>query len=86
MTSSRACGIRSSKKSRNLRDIRSVLQGVRGEHSVLASVGRNIAYTYLPPSRAKPGLPLQVDVFGERVAGEVAPDILVDPKGTKLTA
>jgi len=50
------------------------------------TVERNIAYTYLPIDQAKPGVPVEVEVFGERVAGQVAPDVLVDPEGKKLVA
>jgi 4-methylaminobutanoate oxidase (formaldehyde-forming) len=50
------------------------------------SLGRNIAYTYLPTTKAKPGLRLQVELFGDHVDGEVAPDVLYDPKGVNLTS
>jgi 4-methylaminobutanoate oxidase (formaldehyde-forming) len=49
------------------------------------TVDRNIAYTYLPIDMAKPGLPVEVEVFGERVSAQVAPDVLVDPEGKKLS-
>lgn len=50
------------------------------------TVGRNIAYTYLPPDRATPGTPIEVEVFGERLPGQVQADVLVDPEGAKLKA
>lgn len=50
------------------------------------TVRRNIAYSYLPTEWATPGLEIEVEVFGERVAGQVAPDVLHDPKGERLTA
>jgi hypothetical protein len=30
------------------------------------------------------GTPLEVEVFGERVPGEVAPDVLHDPEGARI--
>jgi 4-methylaminobutanoate oxidase (formaldehyde-forming) len=50
------------------------------------TLGRNIAYTYLAPARAKPGVRLQVELFGDQVDGEVAPDVLFDPKGVNLAS
>jgi 4-methylaminobutanoate oxidase (formaldehyde-forming) len=50
------------------------------------TVRRNIAYTYLPAERAQPGFPIEVEVFGERLAGQVAPDVLHDPEGKRLVA
>ncbi len=50
------------------------------------TVGENIGLAYLPLSLAKEGVSLQVEVFGERVAAQVAPDVLYDPKGTHLRA
>jgi len=50
------------------------------------TVRRNIAYSYLPNEWATPGLEIEVEVFGERVAGQVAPDVLHDPKGERLNA
>jgi 4-methylaminobutanoate oxidase (formaldehyde-forming) len=47
---------------------------------------RNIAYTYLPVELGKSGRKIQVEVFGEQVAGEVMPDVLYDPKGEHLTS
>lgn len=50
------------------------------------TVRRNIAYTYLPIDLAKAGQSVEVEVFGDRIAAQVAPDVLVDPDGEKLTA
>ncbi len=44
------------------------------------SVGRTVGTTYLPSATAD-GTPIEIDVFADRVAGEVAPDVLVDPNG-----
>ena len=48
------------------------------------TVKRNIAYSYLPTALAKPGTKLEVEVFGQRVAAEVAEDVLYDAKGDRL--
>ena len=48
------------------------------------TVGKNIAFIYLPLELAKEGAPLEVEVFGERVPAVVAPDVLYDPKGARL--
>jgi 4-methylaminobutanoate oxidase (formaldehyde-forming) len=50
------------------------------------TVKRNIAYTYLPIGRTDPGLPVEVEVFGQRLTGQVAPDILHDAQGKRLVA
>ena len=47
------------------------------------TVGRTVGTTYLPATVAE-GTPVEIDVFAERVAGEVAPDVLVDPTGTRM--
>jgi 4-methylaminobutanoate oxidase (formaldehyde-forming) len=47
------------------------------------SVGRTVGMTYLPAEVAE-GAPIEVDVFGDRVAGEVARDVLVDPAGEAM--
>jgi 4-methylaminobutanoate oxidase (formaldehyde-forming) len=48
------------------------------------SVGRSIAYAYLPVSLAVSGTGLDVEVFGERVGAEVADEPLWDPKGERI--
>ena len=48
------------------------------------TVERSIAYAYLPAERAEPGQPVEVEIFGERVAGEVAAEPLFDPAGERL--
>ncbi len=48
------------------------------------TVEKNIGYTYLPLDLAKVGTPLAVEVFGERVGAEVAPDVLYDPRGERV--
>jgi glycine cleavage system aminomethyltransferase T len=50
-------------------------------------VGRNIGLVYLPADLARAvGAPLEVEVFGERVPAEVAPDVLYDPEGARIRA
>ena len=48
------------------------------------TVGRSIAYAYLPPDRAEPGTEVAVEIFGRWVPGEVAAEPLFDPKGERV--
>ena len=48
------------------------------------TVERSIAYAYVPASKAEPGQPLEVEIFGEWVAGEVAAEPLYDPSGERI--
>jgi glycine cleavage system aminomethyltransferase T len=50
------------------------------------TVERSIAYAYLPSASAEPGTPVEVEIFGEWVAGEVAAEPLYDPEGARLRA
>ena len=47
------------------------------------SVERSIAYAYLP-AETGPGAAVEVDIFGRWVAGEVAKEPLLDPKGERV--
>jgi 4-methylaminobutanoate oxidase (formaldehyde-forming) len=47
------------------------------------TVGRTIGTTYLPAPVAE-GTPIEIDVFADRVAGEVAADVLYDPSGARM--
>jgi glycine cleavage system aminomethyltransferase T/glycine/D-amino acid oxidase-like deaminating enzyme len=49
------------------------------------TVARNVAYALLPAS-AQVGDRLHVEVFGERIPAEVAPDVLYDPERRKPRA
>ncbi|MGN6217233.1 MAG: GcvT family protein [Solirubrobacterales bacterium] len=49
------------------------------------TVGRSIAYAYLPPE-VEPGTAVEVEIFGRWVAGEVASEPLFDPKGERIRA
>jgi 4-methylaminobutanoate oxidase (formaldehyde-forming) len=78
-----------------LGDPRSVALGnepVRAEGAVVGrvtsggygySVGRSIAYAYLPATIA-PGAAIEVDIFGRWVSGEVAEEPLFDPAGERV--
>lgn len=48
------------------------------------TVGKNIGLAYLPLEVAQVGAPLAVEVFGQRIAAAVAPDVLYDPNGDRL--
>ena len=48
------------------------------------TVERSIAYAYVPAAHARPGQAVEVEIFGEWVAGEVAPEPLFDPAGERL--
>jgi glycine cleavage system aminomethyltransferase T/glycine/D-amino acid oxidase-like deaminating enzyme len=48
------------------------------------SVGRSIAYAYLPPEHAATGTEVAVEIFGRWVEGEVAEEPLFDPSGERF--
>lgn len=50
------------------------------------TVKRNIAYAYLPTELAKIGTKLEIEVFDRLHPAQVAPSVLLDPKGEKLRA
>ena len=50
------------------------------------TVGRSIALAYLPATSAAPGTPVEVEIFGDWVGGEVAVEPLYDPAGERLRA
>jgi 4-methylaminobutanoate oxidase (formaldehyde-forming) len=47
------------------------------------TIGRTVGTTYLPAVVAE-GTPIEVDVFSERIAGEVVRDAIVDPAGDRM--
>ena len=49
------------------------------------AVQRSIAYAYLPPA-VEVGAAVEIDIFGEWVAGEVVPEPLFDPTGARIRA
>jgi 4-methylaminobutanoate oxidase (formaldehyde-forming) len=48
------------------------------------TVERSIAYAYVPAGYAQPEQPVEVEIFGEWIEGEVAPEPLFDPAGERL--
>jgi 4-methylaminobutanoate oxidase (formaldehyde-forming) len=48
------------------------------------TVGRSIAYAYLPVAAGEVGTPVEVELFGERVPGVVAKEPLYDPAGDRV--
>jgi dimethylglycine oxidase len=50
------------------------------------SIGRGIAYGYLPAALAVEGTPVEVEYFGARHAARVSAEPLWDPKGERLKA
>ncbi len=48
------------------------------------TVRKNIGFAYLPVNMDPEKTKLEVDIFGETVAAEVAPDVLYDPTGAAL--
>jgi glycine cleavage system aminomethyltransferase T/glycine/D-amino acid oxidase-like deaminating enzyme len=47
------------------------------------TVGRSIAYAYLPPG-TEPGTAVEIEIFGRWVGGEVAREPLFDPSGERI--
>ncbi len=50
------------------------------------SVGKSIAYGYLPAGLAKPGTDLEIELFGEWLKARVEREPLWDPKGERIRA
>jgi glycine cleavage system T protein len=48
------------------------------------TVERSIAYAYVPADLAEHGRSVEVEIFGEPVGGEIAPEPLFDPAGERL--
>ena len=48
------------------------------------TVERSIAYAYVPSEAATPGRAVEVEIFGEWIAGEVAEEPLFDPSGERI--
>ena len=46
------------------------------------TVERSIAYAYVPAASAEPGQPVEVEIFGEWMPGEVAAEPSYDPEGS----
>ncbi|HEY6781555.1 MAG TPA: aminomethyltransferase family protein, partial [Thermoleophilaceae bacterium] len=50
------------------------------------TVERSIAYAYVPPERAEPGTPVEIEIFGSWIGGELAAEPLFDPDGARIRA
>ena len=50
------------------------------------TVERSIAYAYVPAACADVGTPLEIEIFGEWTAGEVASEPLYDPQNSRVRA
>ena len=50
------------------------------------TVGRSIAYAYLPSEHAAPGTEVEVEIFGERISAEVVAEPLYDAAGERIRA
>ena len=50
------------------------------------TVGRSIAYAYLPPQLAQAGTEVSVEIFGSWIEGEVAAEPLHDPRSERIRA
>jgi glycine cleavage system aminomethyltransferase T/glycine/D-amino acid oxidase-like deaminating enzyme len=48
------------------------------------TVGASIAYAYLPPEQSDPGTPVEVEIFGDWIEGQVADEPLYDPTGERV--
>ncbi len=48
------------------------------------TVARSIAYAYVPAERAREGQPVEVEIFGEWIAGAVSAEPLYDPSGSRV--
>ncbi len=50
------------------------------------TIGRSIAYAYLPGNEVEPGRRVEVEIFGRSVPGEVVAEPLYDPEGAAIRA
>jgi 4-methylaminobutanoate oxidase (formaldehyde-forming) len=48
------------------------------------TVGKSIAYAYLPPDQVEPGTEVAVEIFGEWVPGRITREPLYDPEGERV--
>jgi glycine cleavage system T protein len=48
------------------------------------TVGHSIAYAYVPSAVAEPGTQVEVEIFGQRVAGAIAAEPLYDREGARI--
>ncbi|OIQ71096.1 dimethylglycine oxidase [mine drainage metagenome] len=50
------------------------------------SIGKSIAYAYLPIAHTEPGTKVEIEIFGEWLDGTIAKDPLFDPTGERIKA
>jgi len=50
------------------------------------TVGRSIAYAYLPLALTKPGSEIEIEAYGERFPAQVVREPLYDPRGERIRA
>jgi glycine cleavage system aminomethyltransferase T/glycine/D-amino acid oxidase-like deaminating enzyme len=50
------------------------------------TVERSIAYAYVPTAAAEVGQPVEIEIFGDWIAGKVVREPLYDPEGEKIRA
>jgi glycine cleavage system aminomethyltransferase T len=50
------------------------------------SVGRTIAYVFMPVALARPGEPIEIEYFGERLSAHVVTEPCFDPEGSRVRA
>jgi len=50
------------------------------------SIGKSIAYAYLPIANTEPGTKVEIEIFGEWIQGTIAKDPLFDPTGERIKA
>ncbi|MGD0811453.1 MAG: glycine cleavage T C-terminal barrel domain-containing protein, partial [Acidimicrobiales bacterium] len=50
------------------------------------SVGRTIAYAFMPVALARPGEPIEIEYFGERLSAHVVTEPCFDPEGSRVRA
>jgi 4-methylaminobutanoate oxidase (formaldehyde-forming) len=48
------------------------------------TIGKSIAYAYLPAESAKPGVKVSVEIFGDWISGEISSEPLYDPEMKKI--
>ena len=50
------------------------------------TVERSIAYAYVPAANAEVGHPVEIEIFGDRITGQIVAEPLFDPTGERVRA
>jgi 4-methylaminobutanoate oxidase (formaldehyde-forming) len=50
------------------------------------TIGKSVAFAYVPPEQAEPGTKVTILVFGTWVEGVITPEPLFDPKAARVKA